>query len=111
MIGLSDFYQLKSFVKTKSIKALKKLSRCLKEGIIAGYLGHVSRAWQTLALAAGVLAGGGVGALAVVSAVRPVLAAPAGRAAGVAHPARAAHAGAVPGVAVREVLAGANLEI
>ena len=77
---------------------------------MAGYLGHVSRAWQTLALAAGVLAGGGVGALAVVSAVRPVLAAPAGRAAGVAHPARAAHAGAVPGVAVCEVLAGANLE-
>lgn len=52
---------------------------------------------------------GGVSAPAVISAAGPVLAAPAGRAAGVTHPARAAEARPVPGVTVGKVLTGANL--
>ena len=53
---------------------------------------------------------GRVGALAVISAARPVLAAPAGQAARVAYPARAAEALAISGVTVGKVLTGANLQ-
>ena len=52
---------------------------------------------------------GGVSAPAVISAAGPVLAAPAGRAARVTHPAWAAEARPVPGVTVGKVLTGANL--